>query len=263
MALRFPEIDPVAVALGPISIRWYALAYIAGLLIGWQYVKWLTRRGYSQLTALQVDDFLVWATVGVVLGGRLGYILFYRPDILVDDPIAVLKVWQGGMSFHGGMLGVIIAFFAYARRQGISVFDISDPVSAATPIGLFFGRIANFINGELFGRTSDAPWAMIFPAGGPDPRHPSQLYQAGLEGLLLFTVMTISLVRWRSDRYRGLLTGIFLAGYGITRLVGELFRQPDSHIGFVGGIVTMGQILSVPMVAFGIWLVLRARRDPR
>lgn len=262
MALRFPDFDPVAVEIGPLAIRWYALAYVAGILLGWQYVKLLARRGYARLTEAEVDDFVLWATVGVVLGGRIGYVLFYRPDLLIDDPVGVIRIWQGGMSFHGGMLGVVIALVLFARRRRLPILAVADPVAAATPIGLFFGRVANFINGELFGRVSDMPWAMVFPHGGPEPRHPSQLYQAGLEGLLLFAVLAWLTLAAGAHRRTGLLTGTFLAGYGLARIIGEFFRQPDAHIGFLSGGATMGQWLSLPMIVAGLWLMVRARRDP-
>lgn len=261
LALAYPHIDPIAIELGPIAIRWYAIAYIAGLMLGWRYVKWLVSKPPHAMRDADVDDFLVWATLGVVLGGRLGYVLFYKPSYFLSHPLEVFQTWHGGMSFHGGALGVIIAIILFARRRGLNLFAIGDVVCCAVPIGLFFGRVANFINGELFGRVApDVPWAMIFPGGGPDPRHPSQLYQAGLEGLLLFTVLFL-LWRIRDVReHRGTLAGIFLMGYGIARIIGEFFRQPDAHLGFLVGGATMGQLLSIPLILAGAGVVWWAHK---
>jgi phosphatidylglycerol:prolipoprotein diacylglycerol transferase len=209
----------------------------------------------------QVDDFLTWATLGVVIGGRLGYVLFYQPGRFLGAPWQILEVWQGGMSFHGGMLGVAIAIVWFCRRQSIPILGFSDRIAVVAPIGLGLGRIANFINGELWGREAPdwLPWAMAFPGGGPIPRHPSQLYQALLEGAVLLAIMWM-LGRRESLRARfGLLTGVFLVGYGIARSVGELFRQPDAFLGFLFAGATMGQLLCVPMVLAGLWLILRAR----
>ena len=258
-AIAFPQIDPVMVQLGPFAIRWYALAYIVGLLLGWRYVRWLAKRPPSAAGPEDVDDFLVMATLGVILGGRLGYVLFYRPDYYLDHPAAILAVWQGGMSFHGGMLGVAVAGLLFVRRRKLDALRFGDLIAAAAPIGIFLGRIANFINGELFGRVTDVPWAVVFPMGGPEPRHASQLYEAGLEGLLLFLVLHFL---WRREAVRacaGVLTGVFLFGYALARAVVELVRQPDAHLGFLAGSTTMGQWLSLPMLLAGLWLVLRAR----
>jgi phosphatidylglycerol---prolipoprotein diacylglyceryl transferase len=264
LALPFPAIDPVLIQIGPFAIRWYALAYIGGLVVGWQYLRWLVRRPGWQLTPEALDDLLLYVTLGVVLGGRLGYILFYRPDFYLGEPLEILKVWQGGMSFHGGLLGVLAACALFARRRGIAFLEVGDAIACATPIGLFFGRLANFINGELWGRTSDVPWAMVFPGGGPLPRHPSQLYEAALEGLVLFAVVTWFALRPRPPGAEGRLGGIFLIGYGIARSLAELFREPDAHLGFLLGGITMGQLLSLPMVLIGILLVARsAARAPR
>lgn len=260
-ALTYPEFDPIAIEFGPLAIRWYALAYIGGLLGAWWYCRWAAARSPYGIKRDDIDDFLVWATLGVVLGGRLGYVLFYKPGYYLEHPLEIFAIWQGGMAFHGGFLGVIGAMFLFARVRRIPYFALTDIVGAATPIGLFLGRIANFINGELYGRVSDSPLAMIFPHGGPDPRHPSQLYQAVLEGLVLFLVLFV-MIRLGALRWRGMLSGAFLIGYGLARLVGEIFRQPDAHLGFIVGPVTMGQLLSLPMVLGGIYLVLWARRHP-
>ena len=263
LALPFPNIDPIAVELGPIAIRWYALAYMAGLLLGWLLVRRLVQRPHWRLTRTEVDDLLFYATLGVVLGGRIGYILFYQPGYYLANPWAILTVWQGGMSFHGGLIGVGIAAFIVARRKGIAFLEVIDAFAVATPIGLFFGRLANFINGELWGRPSDAPWAMVFPTGGPIARHPSQLYEALLEGLLLFIIMLLAARRpWRAEE-AGRLSGIFLIGYGSARIIGEFFREPDAQLGFLIGGATMGQLLSLPMVALGLYLLHRAHRHGR
>ncbi|MBS4046314.1 MAG: prolipoprotein diacylglyceryl transferase [Alphaproteobacteria bacterium] len=261
--LAFPVIDPVAVAIGPFAVRWYALAYIAGLVIGWRWAMSIAKRPGSEITPEQVDGFLLWATLGVVLGGRLGYVLFYNFGYYINHPVEIFAVWQGGMSFHGGMLGVIFAMLAYCRLSKIPFLAFTDVIACITPIGLFFGRIANFINGELWGRVApDFAYAMVFPTGGPLPRHPSQLYQAFMEGILLF--LLINLVRWNSrvmDRAPGTLSGVFLIGYGMARILGELFREPDAQIGYLVAGSTMGQWLSLPMVLFGIGVVWWARRQ--
>ena len=260
LALPFPAIDPVLVEVGPIVVRWYALAYIAGIVLGW----WLARRTMAlpppAASREQLDDFVTWATLGIILGGRLGYVLFYRPGHYLAHPAEALAVWQGGMSFHGGMLGVVAALLLFCRRRGLDPLAFGDRVVPVVPIGLFFGRLANFVNGELWGRVTDASWGMVFPTGGPLPRHPSQLYQAGLEGLALLALLLWLVHRPAIRARRGFVAGAFLAGYAVARMVGELFRQPDAHLGFLlGGAATMGQLLSVPMLLAGAWLMLRAR----
>jgi phosphatidylglycerol:prolipoprotein diacylglycerol transferase len=262
-ALLFPDFDPVALQLGPLAIRWYALAYIAGILLSWRLLRRLVVTSPEVATTVQVDDFVSWATLGVVLGGRLGYCLFYQPSLYLADPISILKVWTGGMSFHGGMLGVAIAVLWFCRHHRISVLGFADRLAVCAPIGLGLGRLANFINGELWGRPAPdwLPWAMIFPRGGPVPRHPSQIYQALMEGLLLFLLMFL-LSRREAIRARfGLLTGVFLIGYAVARITGEHFREPDAFLGFLWFGATMGQLLSIPMLLAGLWLVLR-RKDP-
>ena len=261
LSLAFPAIDPIAISIGPIAIRWYALAYIAGLLLGWKYVVYYCSKTPNIMSKRDVDDLLFWATLGVILGGRLGYILFYNLDYYLDNPANILKVWQGGMAFHGGFMGVILAIILFARKRGISTMGVLDAVAVATPIGLFFGRIANFINGELFGRTTDVPWGIVFPNGGPEPRHPSQLYEAALEGLILFVVLFI-LSRNSFVRHRpGILGGTFVAGYGISRIIVEFFRQPDAQLGYLAGGITMGQILSIPMVLVGVSCIVYALKS--
>ena len=258
--LLFPQIDPVIVQIGPFAIRWYAIAYIAGLVLGWRLMRRLVVMPPAVATPLQVDDFLTWATLGVVLGGRLGYVLFYQPLVFLAEPLRILQVWTGGMSFHGGMLGVSIATVWFCRRNNIRLLGFADRLAVVAPIGLCFGRIANFINGELWGRPAPdwLPWAMKFPTGGDVLRHPSQLYQALLEGVLLFTVLFfLSRREWVRAR-AGLLTGVFLTGYGLARITGEFFREPDAFLGFLFAGATMGQLLSIPMVLAGIWLIRRS-----
>jgi phosphatidylglycerol:prolipoprotein diacylglycerol transferase len=258
MALEFPNIDPVAIELGPLVVRWYALAYLAGILIGWRYALSLAGVYGGRPNKDDLDDFVAWAIGGIILGGRLGYVLFYNLEYYLGAPLEALKVWQGGMSFHGGVLGVLVAMAVFARLRGFSFLRLADIVTAVAPIGLFFGRIANFINGELYGRVSDVPWAVRFPHGGDVPRHPSQLYEAILEGLVLATVLFI-LTRIPSLRVRpGFIGGAFLAGYGAFRAFVELFREPDAHIGFIFAHISMGQVLSVPMALAGVGVMVWA-----
>jgi phosphatidylglycerol:prolipoprotein diacylglycerol transferase len=270
--LVFPRIDPVAVALGPIAIRWYALAYIVSLILGWRLARYLVRRTPLVATAEQVDDFLTWATLGVVLGGRLGYVLFYQPALYFAHPAMILQVWNGGMSFHGGLLGVIIAIAAFCWKNQIPLLGFADRIAVCAPIGLGLGRVANFINGELWGRVVPGctpahcwlPFAMIYPQAGLEPRYPSELIEAVLEGVILLTVMLV-LVRSEGLRARlGFLCGVFLAGYAVCRIIAECFRQPDAFLGYIAGVLTMGQILSLPMLLIGIGLIcysLRGRRS--
>jgi len=257
--VAFPAIDPVLVSVGPFAVRWYALAYIGGIVAGWMLLRRLVALSPPVATRGQVDDFLTWAVLGIILGGRLGYVLFYRPGHYLAHPLEALMVWQGGMSFHGGMLGVIVAVAVHCRSQGIDMLAFGDRVATVTPIGLFLGRCANFINGELWGRAWDGPWAMVFPADPAGlPRHPSQLYQAALEGLVLLAVMAVLASREAVRARRGMLTGVFLAGYAVARMIGELFREPDAFLGFLAFGTTMGQALSLPMLAAGLWLVATA-----
>ena len=259
--LPYPQIDPVLVEIGPIAIRWYALAYIVGILLAWRYCRWLTARSPSSLEPKDMDDLLLWATLGVVLGGRLGYILFYNPGYYLENPLQVLVLWEGGMAFHGGLVGVLVAIGLFARSRGVRYFELADMVGAAVPIGLLLGRLANFINGELYGRPSDVPWAMVFPQGGPEPRHPSQLYEAGLEGLVLFLFLWLLVRRGMLMRV-GAISGWFLVGYGLARIFVEFFRQPDLQLGFLAFGTTMVQWLSLPMVLIGIVLIVWAGRQP-
>jgi phosphatidylglycerol:prolipoprotein diacylglycerol transferase len=257
LALPYPAIDPIIFQAGPLAIRWYSLAYICGLLFAWRYMLRLAARSPDVASHEDIDDFLIWATLGIVLGGRIGYTLFYNFDYYAANPLAALQIWKGGMSFHGGVLGVIFSGLFFVKRRGISPLRFADIVACATPVGLMLGRLANFINGELFGRVSDVPWAMVFPRGGPEPRHPSQLYEAVLEGLVLFVVLAV-LSRSEIIRKRpGVLLGVFLLGYALARTTVELFRQPDAHLGILAAGLTMGQWLSLPMVVGGIYLIIR------
>lgn len=264
-AIPFPMIDPIAISLGPLDVRWYALAYIAGLLLGWVLARELTRRDHlwagnrPPAQGEELDDLLVHMAIGIIVGGRLGYVLFYNLPFYLDNPLDIPKVWHGGMSFHGGMLGAIVAMAVFAWRRERSLLPVIDLVAAVAPIGLFFGRIANFVNGELWGRVTDVPWGVIFPEGGPAPRHPSQLYQATLEGLVLFALVMLA-VRLGGLKRPGTVGGTFLAGYGMARIVGEFFREPDRQLGFLAGGLTMGMALSIPMVIVGLLVVAAARR---
>lgn len=261
-ALAFPNIDPIIVQFGPIIIRWYSLAYIVGLVLGWRYIRLLGKWPPSKLRAQDADDFLVWATLGVVLGGRIGYVLIYGDDYFLANPLAILEIWKGGMSFHGGLLGVIVATLLFCRRRRIPLLAFGDLVAAAAPIGLFLGRLANFVNGELFGRVTDVPWGIVFPRGGPLPRHPSQLYEALLEGVVLFVLLLVLARRQEIRERPGILSGVFLIGYGAARLAVEAFRQPDVQIGFLAWGSTMGQWLSAPMILAGLLLLFLARPKP-
>ncbi len=261
----YPLIDPIAISIGPIDIRWYALAYLAGLVVGWAYARALAARTPNVIAPTQLDDLLSWIALGVVLGGRLGYVLFYNLPYYLDHPLEIFMVWKGGMAFHGGMLGVILAIMIYCRKYQLDAFRVGDVIAPAVPIGLFFGRLANFINGELYGRLHNGSWAVPFPSG-PDGllelRHPSQLYEAVLEGILLFAILLMARLLG-AHRKPGLLTGIFLIGYGIGRIIGEFYREPDPQLGFLlfgeGGL-TMGMLLSIPMIFAGIGFILLAPR---
>ncbi|MBT5811466.1 MAG: prolipoprotein diacylglyceryl transferase [Rhodospirillaceae bacterium] len=261
--MDFPNIDPIIFQIGPFALRWYALAYVFGLVGAWRYGIWLARREPRTVTPQQFDDFLVWATFGVILGGRLGYVLFYQPGYFFAHPLEIPQMWRGGMSFHGGLLGVITAMILFARRHAIPLLGLTDIVAAAAPIGLCLGRLANFINGELWGRVTDAPWGVVFPRAGPLPRHPSQLYESVLEGLVLFVILAVMVNAGRARFRPGLTTGVFLIGYALARILVETVREPDSYIGLLAFSTTWGQWLSLPMLGLGLYLVRRARtKDP-
>ncbi len=275
--MPFPDISPyvggwtIQLFNGTFGIRWYALAYVAGILLGWRYAVALVRNPKlwggrpATATPAQIDDLILWVTIGIILGGRLGYVLFYQPALIWTNPAEILKIWQGGMSFHGGLLGVIAALVFFARGQKIDLIKLGDLAAPAVPIGLFFGRVANFINGELWGRPTDLPWGFIFPGADGFPRHPSQLYEAALEGILLFLVL-----RWATHsklwlQRRGVVAGLFLAGYGLARVALETVREPDDFLANLfgmGGSVTMGMLLSIPMLLGGAWLIWRGLKEP-
>lgn len=258
--LMFPQIDPVAFQIGWIVIRWYSLAYIFGLLFAWGLARKMSRKAHSTFTVLKIDDFLIWATVGIILGGRLGYVLFYNLAYYLEFPLQILALWQGGMSFHGGLIGVIVATFLFAKRKEISPFAMGDILVCVAPIGLFLGRLANFANGELYGRISHSvPWVMVFPHAGSEPRHPSQLYEAFFEGIILFIILNA--LWWFVPKYRnrtGFMSGLFFILYGIFRFGLEFFRAPDDHLGFVLNNLSMGQLLCIPMMLFGVWIILKS-----
>jgi phosphatidylglycerol:prolipoprotein diacylglycerol transferase len=266
ISLAYPSIDPVLITIGPLPIRWYALAYIAGLVLGWAYARVLVRQktfwgGAAPLDRLDIDDLLVYAAMGVILGGRLGYVLFYNPEFYLAHPAEIFAVWKGGMSFHGGLVGTALAIYVLATRKKISVLSLVDVCTAAVPIGLFLGRIANFIKPELWGRPTGVPWAIVFPGAGPFPRHPSQLYEASLEGFVLFLVLYIA-VHLGALRRPGLVAGLFATGYGTARITCEFFREPDPQLGFLFGGATMGMLLSLPLIGIGVALIVLACRKP-
>jgi phosphatidylglycerol:prolipoprotein diacylglycerol transferase len=265
--IPFPAFDPVLVHLGPLAIRWYALAYIVGILLGWVYARAiigsgrLWAGGKAPLTLAQFDDFVLWVTLGIILGGRTGYVLFYNLPHFAAHPLEIFQLWNGGMSFHGGFTGCVVAVVLFAQRQKISILSLGDLTCAAGPFGIFLGRIANFINGELWGRAADVPWAMVFPSGGPIPRHPSQLYEAGLEGLLLLAVLA-ALIRAGALKRPGLIVGAFAVVYALARTSAEFFREPDAQLGFLWGGLTMGMLLSIPLFLAGVAFIVYAWQHP-
>ena len=273
-ALAFPDFDPVAISIGPFAIKWYGLSYLAGLIIGWFYIRRLLseprlwRNGVAPFPVSKVDDLLLYITLGVILGGRLGYVFLYEPSTYLAAPQDILAVWKGGMSFHGALAGCAFSVWLFASRNGVSALSAMDLGTAAVPIGIFFGRLANFINGELFGRVTDVPWGMVFPHARqlypdiePATRHPSQLYEAALEGLALFIVLRVLTHTFGALKSPGLVTGTFLAGYAVARSIGEVFREPHALHALNIGPLTAGQIYSLPMLLAGLYLIWRARQD--
>jgi len=265
-ALPFPDIDPVIVQIGPLAIHWYGAAYIVGILFAWWYAGRLIRNeklwanGVAPMKPADLDDFIIWAAIGVVLGGRVGYILFYDLARYIENPLDIFAVWQGGMSFHGGFAGTTLAMILFARSRGIRVWTMFDVVAAGVPVGLGLVRLTNFINSEIWGRPSDVPWAVVFPNGGPLARHPSQLYEAALEGLALFILLRILTHVFLKLKRPGFIAGAFVAGYGASRIFVEFFREPDAQLGYLfGGWLTMGMVLSVPMVVAGLWAMAIAK----
>ncbi|MET0878585.1 MAG: prolipoprotein diacylglyceryl transferase [Tardiphaga sp.] len=267
LTIAFPVFDPVAIALGPVVIRWYALAYIGGIVLGWVYARALIKSqklwgGPSPISLVDFDDFILWVTLGIILGGRTGYVLFYNLDFFVAHPAEILELWKGGMSFHGGFLGCVFAVILFCWKRGLPILSLGDLTCAVGPIGLLLGRLANFINSELWGRLADdsVPWRMVFPNGGPQPRHPSQLYEAGLEGIALFVILAL-MIRAGALKRPGMILGAFIFFYAIARIIGEFFREPDPQLGFLWGGLTMGMLLSVPMIVAGLILMAMARRN--
>ena len=259
-SITLPEFNSFAIQIGDFGIRWYALSYIAGLLLGIYILRRETRLPKPLLSADQVDHLLNYLLVGIIIGGRLGYAVFYNIAFYLSNPLSIFRLWEGGMSFHGALIGVGVSLFFMAWRNNLPFLALSDRVAMVAPIGLFLGRLANFINGELYGRVTNVPWAMIFPHSDGQPRHPSQLYEAGLEGAVLGLVMYIL---WQKNwlAISGRLTGVFSCGYGLARFVVETVRQPDAQIGLFAGGFSMGQILSMPMIIFGLYLLIQNWRQ--
>jgi phosphatidylglycerol---prolipoprotein diacylglyceryl transferase len=273
MAIAFPFNDPVAIHIGPLAIRWYGIAYMAGLLLGWYYMRLLCANkglwaAQSPMQPQQADDFLFWATLGTVLGGRLGFFLFYEPSLLFKNPLQFLRIWEGGMAFHGGLLGVGLATYIFGRRNNIPVRTLMDLSAAAVPFGLFFGRIANFINGEIYGRLTDAPWAVDFPSRFllkgdlPGPRHPTQLYEAFLEGVAMFALLRYFTHSRHALRSPGLTAGVFLIAYAAFRIFAEYFKEWDIEQFFTTRYFSEGVVYSLPMAVLGLYLALSAKRAP-
>ncbi|MEO1045792.1 MAG: prolipoprotein diacylglyceryl transferase [Pseudomonadota bacterium] len=250
-------LSPIILEIGGFALRWYSLAYLLGLVFGWWMLKRMLTRSNPPMSSQDVDDFLLWATIGVILGGRLGYVLFYNPAEFLADPLKIFAIWTGGMSFHGGVLGMLLAIMIFAYRRQLNWLRIGDYIVCVYPFGHMLGRLANFVNGELWGRPTDGSWGMIFPLAGDEPRHPSQLYQAGLEGLLPLIVLMF--LFWRTDaRHQpGLLVGVFFIIMGVSRVVLELFREPDRNLGTLSTGLTMGQTLTIPLLLVGLWLIIR------
>ena len=267
-ALTHPNIDPVMFSFGPLQIHWYGAAYAVGILFGWWYASRLAANDSlwgsngSPIEKIDIDDFLVWSVIGIILGGRLGYILFYDLQTYLTDPLAIFAVWKGGMSFHGGLAGITLAMLLFANRRGFSPFSLFDVIAASCGIGIFLGRITNFINAELFGAVSNVPWAVIFPGTDGLPRHPSQVYEGLLEGLFLFAIMAIWIWRYGKLRFPGFIAGIFMAGYALSRIAVEFVRLPDVQLGYLFGTnwITMGMILSLPVLAIGFWSITSSKK---
>lgn len=255
----FPNINPIILSVGPLSITWYSLAYVGGIIAGWAYAAKIVREFKVGITKKELDDFVTWAILGIIIGGRLGYVLLYDPSKYFGDPISILKTYEGGMSFHGGILGLAISSYYFCQKHKINLLTFSDVLVVVAPIGLFFGRMANFINAELYGRVTTMPWGVIFPNSDLQARHPSQLYEALFEGLILFIVLTCATFKYKTIKIPGLNSGIFLVLYSLFRIAIETLREPDFHIGFLLNYLTMGQILSLPMLILGGYLIIRTQ----
>jgi phosphatidylglycerol:prolipoprotein diacylglycerol transferase len=257
LLIILPDLDPVAFNLGPIAVRWYSIAYILGILFALFFLKKCNQKD-KIMSQQAYDDWLMWAVLSVLLGGRVGYVLFYNPIYFISHPLEILAFWHGGMSFHGGLIGVIFGMFLFTQKYKIEFFKLTDILAVTAPVGLFFGRIANFINMELYGRVTNGDYGVIFPNAGELPRHPSQLYEAALEGLLSFLIL-ISLYKFTKLKNKvGFLSGTFLVLYGSSRIIIENFREPDAQIGFLFGNITMGQFLSFPIILFGLFIIFKS-----
>ena len=260
LVIGFPIIDPVAVEIGPLAIRWYSLAYVAGILFGWRYALRLADLKHNSLKRIHIDDFIVWATLGIILGGRLGYVLFYRPEFFIDKPIEIFAMWKGGMSFHGGLMGVIALTIIYAKKHKINKFILLDLISASAPIGIFLGRVSNFVNSELYGKETDVLWSVIFVKVDNIARHPSQIYEAILEGVILFIIMFL-FIKKNYLLKPGLISSLFLIFYSLFRFFVEFFRVPDEQIGFIFLNLTMGQIISLIFLSSGFYLLSTKKNE--
>tara|TARA_B110000116_G_scaffold272195_1_gene295729 strand:+ start:1875 stop:2663 length:789 start_codon:yes stop_codon:yes gene_type:complete len=256
-----PLIDPVIISLGPLDIRWYSMAYIIAFFLGLYLIKLINNKIKSNITNNKLDDFLIWSIIGVIIGGRLGYVIFYQLENFFQNPLYLIYIWKGGMSFHGGLIGMIFSIFLFTKKNNLNFFLLSDYISLVAPIGLFFGRLANFINVELIGRVTEFPIAMIYPTIDDLPRHPSQLYEAFFEGIVLFLILLSIILKNYSNKNYGYISGLFLLIYGVFRFLIEFTREPDAHIGLVNNIFSMGQILCIPLIFFGILLIIKKRRN--
>ncbi|PCJ23658.1 MAG: prolipoprotein diacylglyceryl transferase [Rickettsiales bacterium] len=259
--LDFPNIDPVIISFGTLAVTWYSISYVGGVLLGWYYALMLVKTTKTPLTKQHVDDFITWVIIGIIIGGRLGYVIFYDPARFWAHPVDIFKTYEGGMSFHGGAAGFIAAAIFYARYNRVSIFATLDLFATTAPIGLLLGRLANFINGELYGRVTDVPWSFIFPGSDGNPRHPSQLYEAALEGGVLLFILMIAALRFNALERRGVISGLFLVFYSMFRIIAEFFREPDIHIGFLAGGFTMGQVLCIPMLFAGVILIFYSKKQ--
>ncbi len=253
--LEFPNINPIIISFGPLAISWYSLSYVVGIILGWHYIIKLIEKKYTPLKKQPIDDFITWVIIGIIIGGRLGYVLFYDPQKYLSNPIEILKTYEGGMSFHGGIIGFVIASIIFTRKNKLKYFTLVDSVASVTPIALFLGRIANFINAELYGRVTNVPWSFIFPGSDGLPRHPSQLYEAFLEGFILFFILNFYIKKHQALEKPGLISGLFLVFYSIFRLIIENFREADAHIGYYADFITRGQLLCIPMLIIGIIII--------
>lgn len=259
--LKFPNIDPVIISVGPLGVTWYSLSYVVGIMLGWYYVLDIAKKKQANILKKNIDDFVSWVIIGIIVGGRLGYVLFYDPAKYFSNPIEILKTYEGGMSFHGGISGFIISSFIFCRYYKIYYWTLADICAAAAPIGLFFGRIANFINAELYGRVTDVAWGVIFPYSDMQPRHPSQLYESFLEGLVLFFILKYLVFKQNALKKPGFLSGIFLIFYALFRIIIEFFREPDEKIGYIFHYFTMGQLLCIPMIIIGLILIYNSSKQ--